>query len=52
MDRRQFLTGVAVSALVAAMPATAFAATPPDQLVIATTTRADHAEAGDQKIDL
>jgi peptide/nickel transport system substrate-binding protein len=35
MDRRQFLTGVAVSALVAAMPATAFAATPPDQLVIA-----------------
>lgn len=35
MDRRQFLTGVAVSALVAAMPATALAATPPDQLVIA-----------------
>ena len=35
MDRRQFLTGAAVSALVVAMPATAFAATPPDQLVIA-----------------
>lgn len=35
MDRRQFLAGVAMGALAAAMPSVALAATPPDQLVIA-----------------
>jgi peptide/nickel transport system substrate-binding protein len=35
MDRRQFLTGVAIGALAVAMPVAAVAATPADQLVIA-----------------